>query len=114
MWINTETMLALTDVSYSFKLLTSKVAEYGSVVILKNNQPLYVAYSADVAQTKEKQNVLPIREASQNFSLIKEKIYNSGYVVITKRNKPEMIIWDFNVVSSFSDTQVIRKENDDA
>ena len=114
MWINTKTMLGMADVSHSFKLLTDKVTEYGSVIILKNNQPVYIAYSADIAQAKEKKNILPMREASQNFSLIKEKIYNSGYVVITKRNKPEMIIWDFNVVSSFSDTQVIRKENDDA
>ena len=97
MWILAETMIGITKASSDFKCVESVFDKYGSVIIMKNNDPVYVVYNPDDYDISAFPR-MSVREVSHNFSSLIYKIYDAGYVVVTKRNKPAFLFCDYKIV----------------
>ncbi len=114
MWINTKTLISISEVNKDLSSALKIIDEYGSVVIMKNNIPAYIGVEADALEknTLEKIPTITMREASRNFSSLIYKIYDNGYVLLTKRNAPICAIYSYELISRCKDLviQYIKKE----
>ena len=114
MWINTKTLVSISEVNKDLSSALKVISEYGSVVIMKNNMPVYIGVEADAFEkaTLEKMPTITMREASRNFSSLVYKIYDNGYVMLTKRNAPICAIYSYELISRCKDLdmQYIKKE----
>ena len=114
MWINTETLVSISDVNKDLSIALKVISEYGSVVIMKNNMPVYIGVEADAFEkaTLTKMQTITMREASRNFSTLIYKIYENAYVLITKRNVPVCVFYSYSYLSNCKDLtiQYVKKE----
>lgn len=104
MWILTETMIGISKASSDFRCVESVVEKYGSAIIMKNNEPIYVVYNPEDFNI-EKLPRMSVRDVSHNFSSLLYKIYDAGYVVVTKRNKPAYLFCDYKIITKAKSTK---------
>ena len=114
MWINTETLVSISDINKDLSSALKIIDKYGSVVIMKNNMPAYIGVETDAFEkvTLEKMPTITMREASRNFSTLIYKIYDNAYVLLTKRNVPVCVFYSYSYLSNFKDLtmQYVKKE----
>lgn len=97
MWVETETMIGVTQANKDLTSILKIVDQYGSAVIMKNNVPVYMAIEASAFDEKylDKISSMSIREASRNFSDLTYRIYDNGRVLITRRNIPICVFFSY-------------------
>ena len=100
MWISTQTMISISQVNNDLSNALKIISKYGSVVIMKNNEPVYMGISIEAFEKEDLDDMATIsmREASRNFSTLTYKIYDSGYVVLKKRKEPVCVMCSFKCV----------------
>ena len=99
MWILTETMISISQMNSELNSVIQVTQKYGSAIIMKNNEPVYITFEPDDFKTEEMPKI-SMREASRNLSKLTYILYDSGFCVVTKRNKPILVIYDFNVIKN--------------
>ncbi len=112
MWIQTETMVSISEMNQNIKKVQDVVDRYGSAVIMKNNKPFYIAFEPkwfDVSDMKS----IGMREYVNNFSKLAYYIYDAGCVALKKRNKAFLVIYDYKIIanSNLGKVQMIKEEN---
>ncbi len=112
MWINTKTMIGITQANKDLNSVLDLVLKYGSAVILKNNKPQYIVVDVSMLESNITIGDIPsisIRDASRNFSKLTYMVYNDGYVLLTKRNTPVCVFCDFRTFNMLT-TQKVQKD----
>ncbi len=100
MWIRTETIISMSQINNKFSCVYDTLKKYGSVIVMKNNKPIYIIYEPDYFEQEALKDMacISIRDASQNFSKVTMQVYNNALVVIIRRNTPIAVVADYNYV----------------
>ena len=115
MWLKSETMISITSANADLNSVFEIVNAYGSAVIMKNNEPLYIAYDPylkdPVVENLMERTIkeLSTRDASRNFSNLTKAIYDSGLVMVTNRGTPKVLMCDFMVAEKAGAKQIVRE-----
>ncbi len=109
MWIETNTMIGISQISKDFNDLIIMMKKYGSAIIMKNNTPVYIAFPPNDFD-KDNMPSINIREVSRNLSKLTYILYDAGCAVVTRNNKPIVVLYDFNIIknSNMGNIQIIK------
>ena len=66
--IDTNTMLSITDANHNFSKVTKTVDEFGSAILLKNNEPRYLVVDLTKVDEKTVESVMKKAAAAKKTS----------------------------------------------
>ena len=102
MWINTDTLISITQANNNLNLVLELIEKFGSALILKNNLPVYWVNDVNNVDKDFVADMprISFREASRNFSNLTYLIYDSGYAVVTKNRTPVAVFFNFDFINT--------------
>lgn len=66
--IDTKAMLSITDANHNFSKVTKTVDEFGSAILLKNNEPRYLVVDLTKVDEKTAESVMKKAAAAKKAS----------------------------------------------